>query len=176
MGGKVGRAPASPSSAQRACSSSCCASAACCAALPSASAWATAASACWVSCAICVSAVGGAVLPASRCSMAARSWASGRNGTENTNKRERVGAAYRLPVTRSRCRLPVAIGSRMAKVTQDRHSHMTALVQDEVSLAMIHKRLGHKHTQTRRRYAKQIHTTTDAELRVRHRRVLRRTS
>ena len=64
----------------------------------------------------------------------------------------------------------------MAKVTQDRHSHMTALVQDGVSLATIRKRLGHKHIQTTLRYAEQSDAVADAELRARRRRVLRRKS
>jgi hypothetical protein len=43
-------------------------------------------------------------------------WVSGRNGTENTNKRERVGAVYRPSLVRSGCHSPLAIGSWSAKV------------------------------------------------------------
>jgi integrase/recombinase XerD len=57
---------------------------------------------------------------------------------------------------------------------QLRHSHATALVQDGVSLATIHKRLGHKHIQTTLRYAEQSDAVADAELRARRRRVVQR--
>ncbi len=48
---------------------------------------------------------------------------------------------------------------------QLRHSHATELINGEVSLPTIRKRLGHKNLQTTLRYAEQNDQTADAELR-----------
>lgn len=48
---------------------------------------------------------------------------------------------------------------------QLRHSHATELVNGEVSLATIRKRLGHQHIQTTLRYAEVSDRTADDELR-----------
>lgn len=49
---------------------------------------------------------------------------------------------------------------------QLRHTHATKLVNAEVSLATIRKRLGHQNVQTTLRYAEQSDTTADQELRA----------
>jgi integrase len=57
---------------------------------------------------------------------------------------------------------------------QLRHSHATELVNDNVSLATIRKRLGHRNIQSTLRYAEQSDVTADAELRRWRRRRNRR--
>ncbi len=52
-----------------------------------------------------------------------------------------------------------------ATLHQLRHTHVTELVNDGVSLATIRKRLGHKNLQTTLRYAEQTDATADNELR-----------
>ena len=49
---------------------------------------------------------------------------------------------------------------------QLRHTHAIELVNDDVSLATIRKRLGHKNIQTTLRYAEHSDETADAELRA----------
>jgi site-specific recombinase XerD len=51
-----------------------------------------------------------------------------------------------------------------------RQIHATELVNGGVSLATMHKRLGHQHVHTTRRYAEQADTTADAEIRTWRRR------
>ncbi len=53
---------------------------------------------------------------------------------------------------------------------QLRHTHVTELVNEGVSLGTIRKRLGHKNMQTTLRYAEQTDATADAELRAWRRR------
>src|SRR5205807_975673 len=51
-------------------------------------------------------------------------------------------------------------------IHQLRHSHATELITGGVGLPTIRRRLGHKNLQTTLRYAEQMDTTTDTELRA----------
>ena len=76
------------------------------------------------------------------------------------------GGAVRYQTMQERWTRYCAEAGVQCTLHQLRHTHATELVNGEVSLATIRKRLGHKRIQTTLRYAEQADATVDAEVRV----------
>ena len=84
------------------------------------------------------------------------------------------GAPIRYQSVHARWRAYCQASVVTATPHQLRHSHATELVNDNVSLATIRKRLGHRNIQSTLRCAEQADSTADAELRRWRRRRNRR--